>query len=416
MGRKSASGGVAEHNGKIRVDLWYRGKRLRPVLDTEWNERNRRAALRMVGEIREKIRHGLFDPADYFPEYSGLEKLTVPSFPSTFRDYAQAWLRSLGQKAAATRDDYEKALDRVWLDQLGERPIRAIRYSELMTLIGNLAVAGKTLNNYLIPLRGVFEFARRDGAVDSNPAAAIENAPVQRPAPDPFTLPEVEAILDNLAEREDTQVVNYFAAAFFAGFRPSEQIALRWSDVDFGQRTVRVQRAVVRGQAKNSTKTYLVRDVELSDRAWAAIEAQRAHTQLAGREIFWNPATGDPWADIRSQLRIWQRCVKRLGLRYREPYQARHTFATLALMAGANPSYIARQLGHTNANMLFRVYSKWIDGADKSRERDKLNVAFGHDLATELIAEANKFAQSNTYLAETQGFEPWIHLFGRMLP
>ena len=38
-------------------------------------------------------------------------------------------------------------------------------------------------------------------------------------------------------------------------------------------------------------------------------------------------------------------------------------------------------------------------GADKSRERDKLNHAFGHgfghDLATELIAEAKKFAQSN---------------------
>lgn len=48
-----------------------------------------------------------------------------------------------------------------------------------------------------------------------------------------------------------------------------------------------------------------------------------------------------------------------------------------------NKKYIARQLGHTNANMLFRVYSKWIDGADKSRERDKLNIGFGHDLATE---------------------------------
>ena len=416
MGRKSASGGVAEHNGKIRLDIWYRRKRLRPVLDTEWNERNRRAALRMVGEIRERIRHGLFDPTDYFPEYSGLETLSAPSALSTFRDYAQAWLRSLGQKATATREDYRRALDRVWLDELGERPIRAIRYSELMTLIGNLAVAGKTLNNYLIPLRGVFEFARRDGAIVTNPASALENARVQKPAPDPFTLPEVGAILDGLAAREDSQIVSYFAAAFFAGFRPSEQIALRWSDVDFQQRTVRVQRAVVRGRAKDSTKTYLVRDVELSDRAWAAIEAQRAHTQLAGKEIFWNPATGEPWADIQSQRRIWQRCLKRLGLRYREPYQTRHTFATLALMAGANPSYIARQLGHTNANMLFRVYSKWIDGADKSREREKLNVGFGHDLATELIAEAKKFAQSNTYLAETQGFEPWIQVLARMLP
>ena len=417
MGRKSASGGVTEHKGKIRLDIWYRGQRLRPVIGLEWNERNRRAALRMVGEIRERIRYGLFDPIDYFPDYGGLETLAAPSSAlNTFRDYARAWLQSIGQKAPATREDYRKALDRVWLDELGERPIKAIRYSELMTLIGDLGVAGKTLNNYLIPLRGVFEFARRDGAINTSPAAAIENAPVQKPAPDPFTLPEVEAILTELAEREDVQLVDYFAAAFFAGFRPSEQIALRWSDVDFQQRTVRVQRAVVRGHAKASTKTYLVRDVELSDRAWAAMEAQRAHTQLAGKEIFWNPATGAPWADIQSQWRIWKRCLKRLGLRYREPYQTRHTFATLALMAGANPSYIARQLGHTNANMLFRVYSKWIDGADKSRERDKLNLGFGHDLATELIAEAKKFAQSNTYLAEREGFEPSIHLFGRMLP
>jgi len=417
LGRKSTSGGVTEHQGRIRLDIGYRGKRLRPVLDLEWNERNRRAALRMVATIRDKMRHGLFDPAEYFPGYGGLEALSATAGTlTTFRDYATAWLKSLGQKAPATREDYQKALNLVWRDALGERPIKLIRYSELMALSGELAVAGKTLNNYLIPLRGVFEFAKRDGAIAHDPAAEIENAAVQRPAPDPFTLPEAEAILGELGAREDAQVANYFTAAFFGGFRPSEQIALRWSDVDFQQRTVRVQRAVVRGQAKASTKTYLVRDVELSDRAWAAIEAQRARTQLAAREIFWNPATGQPWADIQSPWRIWQRCLKRLGLRYREPYQTRHTFATLALMAGANPSYIARQLGHTNANMLFRVYSKWIDGADKSRERQKLNLGFGHDLATELIAEAKKFAQSNTYLAEREGFEPSIELFGPMLP
>jgi hypothetical protein len=82
----------------------------------EWNERNRRAALRMVDQIKEKIRHGIFDPADYFPDYSGLETFAAPSSTlSAFRDFALAWLRSLGQKAAATREDYRKALDRVWL-------------------------------------------------------------------------------------------------------------------------------------------------------------------------------------------------------------------------------------------------------------------------------------------------------------
>lgn len=70
------------------------------------------------------------------------------------------------------------------------------------------------------------------------------------------------------------------------------------------------------------------------------------------------------------------------SIRYRAcaAYQTRHTFATLALMAGVNPAYIARQLGHANTAMLFKHYSKWIDGADAGREKSKLNGVFGTKL------------------------------------
>ena len=388
MGRRSVTGGVIESRGKIRLRFTFQGRELRPTLDLRWNEVNRRAALRLVDEIRERIRRGTFVLSEYFPEFgraTALQaELQVPA--RTFGDYAELYQKSLTKKAAATREDYRKILNLAWLPQLRDRVIAEIRYSELEDLISELSVAGKTLNNYLIPLRGVFAYALKDHAIASNPAAGIENVPVQHPVPDPFEQAEVELILDDLAAREGPQVMNYFAAAFFAGFRPSEQIALVWSDVDFVRRNVRVQRGVVRGKAKDSTKTYRVRDVELSDRAWAAIDDQRAHTQLAGREIFWNPATEAPWADIQTQWRIWRRCLKRVGLRYREPYQTRHTFATLALMAGANPTWIARQMGHANAQMLFRVYAKWIDGADKSREREKLNIGFRHDSATKSAA------------------------------
>ena len=384
MGRKSLSGGVFESRGKIRLRFTFCGCELRPTLDLRWNEVNRRAALRLVDEIRDKIRHGTFVLSDYFPAYGGSLSLQTKSqsVARTFGDYAERYQKSLGKKAPATREDYRKLLNLVWLPALRNRVIAEIRYSELEDLIGDRPVSAKTLNNYLIPLRGVFNYALKDRAIDTNPAAGIENASVQAPVPDPFEQSEVELILDNLAEREGEQVENYFAAAFFAGFRPSEQIALCWSDVDLVRHNVRVQRAVVRGKPKDSTKTYLVRDVELSDRAWAAIDGQRAYTQLAGRQIFGNPVTGQPWADIQTQWRIWRRCLTRVGLRYREPYQTRHTFATLALMAGANPTWIARQMGHANAQMLFRVYAKWIDGADKSREREKLNAGFRHDSAT----------------------------------
>jgi integrase len=41
----------------------------------------------------------------------------------------------------------------------------------------------------------------------------------------------------------------------------------------------------------------------------------------------------------------------------------------MALMAGVNPAYIAPQLGHANAKMVYEVYAKRIVGADKSREK-----------------------------------------------
>ena len=68
--------------------------------------------------------------------------------------------------------------------------------------------------------------------------------------------------------------------------------------------------------------------------------------------------------------------IKKLGIRYRVPYQARHTFATLNLMAGANPMWVSQQMGHANMQMLLEVYAKWIAGADKQKEKQKIEAIF----------------------------------------
>jgi hypothetical protein len=49
-----------------------------------------------------------------------------------------------------------------------------------------------------------------------------------------------------------------------------------------------------------------------------------------------------------------------LGIPYRRPYQSRHTAATLWLASGESPEWVARQMGHTTTEMLFRVYSRYI--------------------------------------------------------
>jgi len=165
------------------------------------------------------------------------------------------------------------------------------------------------------------------------------------------------------------------------GMRPEELIELRWGDVDWKSRTIRVERARTSGEQK-PLKTYNARDVDLVGRAITALETMKPWTMVGsndpadsemGRRIFENPGTDRPWHDERSQRdTYWRPTLRATGIRWRRPYQTRHTYATNALGAGVNPAYIARQMGHKNAKMLFTVYAKWIDGADRGRELAKL--------------------------------------------
>jgi integrase len=62
-------------------------------------------------------------------------------------------------------------------------------------------------------------------------------------------------------------------------------------------------------------------------------------------------------------------------MRWRSAGPTRHAYATTALMAGVQPAYIAQQLGHGDMAMPLKHYSKWIVGAEKGRERDRLDAA-----------------------------------------
>lgn len=369
MGRR-ATGGVTPHGKGIQLTLYWRGKRLRPTLALAPTPPNLRYAHRLVEEIRGKIRHGTFDYAAYFPDAKN-----APAHgpaPQTFEEVGRAWLASLTEAAYTTRESYRRTLEAVWFEAIGQKPIKAIRYSDIQAVLGELPGSAKTRNNTLIPLRQTLGFALRDRQIEADPSVGIRNAKVQKEPPDPLTLAEVDKVLAKLA---NGQVRNWFEFAVFTGLRPSEQVSLQWTDIDFDARTARVSKARPWGKDKGTTKTHSVRDVELGERAWSALQRQEALTRLAGGAIFINPNTGRPWNDEQVQRRYWNAALKLAGMRHREQYQTRHTFATLALMAGANPSWISRQLGHASAQMLYRVYSKWIDRADQGRELAKLDTA-----------------------------------------
>ncbi len=79
---------------------------------------------------------------------------------------------------------------------------------------------------------------------------------------------------------------------------------------------------------------------------------------------------------IASIPQTWRSAIRRAGITYRKPYQSRHTYACWSLSAGANPNFIATQMGHANAQMVYQVYGSWMKGNDETQRsllNEKLN-------------------------------------------
>jgi len=179
----------------------------------------------------------------------------------------------------------------------------------------------------------------------------------------------------------EAQKHNYIELWFWSGLRTSEINGLEWRYVDFKDNTIAIERVLVAGEEKNRTKTAEARLVRLNSRSRAALLRQRAFTQVAGGRVFQDPRTGKPWHSEEAFQRVyWTRMLKRLGIRYRRPYNMRHSYATSMLMAGMTPAFCARQLGHT-VEMFLRTYAKWIDGSQNDLEMARLENALTVDEA-----------------------------------
>lgn len=64
---------------------------------------------------------------------------------------------------------------------------------------------------------------------------------------------------------------------------------------------------------------------------------------------------------------IWRSLIRRSGVRHRKSYQTRHTYACWMLSAGANPAFIATQMGHSSSKMVHDVYGAWMPENDQDQ-------------------------------------------------
>ncbi|WP_429941828.1 Arm DNA-binding domain-containing protein [Achromobacter xylosoxidans] len=378
MGRKGT--GVEIREKSIRISFTLDGAKKRetlkvngtPMLPTPANVKY---AERVAIEIREKIRHGTFSMAEYFPE-------SVAEVDGTVGGQLDVWVASQ-RIENSTKDGYSSAI-KFWKNgaadkhglRLGLIPLRRLKLSHILTVIASRPdLTGKTVNNYVSVLRQALELAVQDKILTDNPAEGVPRAKHQKEPPDPFSLEEAEAIIAYAAEKYPEPVYNMIEAWFFTGLRTSEVFGTRWPNVDLRDKTAQIVEAIVRGERKSRTKTNTGRLVKLNSRSFAAFHRQEKHSRMRGEQVWLDPRYGTAWEDERAFRRsYWSPALKILGIRYRRPYNIRHTYATMMLMAGMRPAFCAKQMGHS-IQVFLTTYAKWLDGAHDDLEMARLESA-----------------------------------------
>lgn len=218
----------------------------------------------------------------------------------------------------------------------------------------NLAVVSKMFN--LAELWGL----RPDV---TNPCRHITKYPEEKR--ERYLSPAELAALGNalrLAEEEDVEGPYAIAAIrllIFTGCRRNEILMLRWKDVDFEARCLRLTdsktgaRVVYLGAPALEVLSKLDR---LPDNPWV----------VCGK----NP--GAPWINLR---KVWLRIRKCAGIEDVRIHDLRHTFASGAVTLGESLPMIGKLLGHTQVRTTARYAHLAADPVKAAAERVSSNIA-----------------------------------------
>jgi len=193
------------------------------------------------------------------------------------------------------------------------------------------------------------------------------------------------------AARDDAEHGLYYAFPFLAGTRPSEQLGLLWSEVDFERNVIRIRRIQERdGSLTEMTKTEAgTRDIPMSAVLREMLLAWRVRCPRKGKElhrVFPGPGRLQEWPKPRIggggpllyqnfRKRYWAPAFKAMKLPYVTPHSARHSFISTLQAQGIEVGLVAQIAGHANPTVTLGHYTQAV--RDGSAAIEALDRAYG---------------------------------------
>ena len=313
-----------------------------------------------------------------------------------FGDYASEWYRVRKEPfiSASSKESYRTALNKDLFPILGDRNLRSITSMELQALVNGYAGRSKSkITDILATLRGVFRSALSDRIVDTDPTACLIR-PRAKPTAEKLVLtPEQRATLETVCRTHPDG--HYLALLYYLGCRPGEARGLRWGDIDWTARQIRIERDIdykaggAPGALKNSASyrtvpvpqpledilrplrglpdTYIVHGVTGPNKPLAKSTADRMWTRLMVASGLAIPAPtpnnfdkSDPRHDHRALI---------------SPHTLRHNYITLCWEHGLDPYETMKLVGHASIKTTMDIYTH-LSEAQMIKTAAKLDAMF----------------------------------------
>jgi integrase len=220
-------------------------------------------------------------------------------------------------------------------------------------------------------LHRALEQAVRFNLIPFNPAARVDPPKIRQEEITPLDADQARKLLD---AARDSKFEALYVLSLTVGLRMGESLGLKWSDIDFDTKTLRVSRQLQRvreggGLVFSEPKNASRRTVDLPQRA---VESLRSHRK---RQMEEQLGVGSKWQDYGLVFasgkgtpldaqnivnRHFKPLLKQAGMPDIRWHDLRHTYATLLLARGTHPTYVQKSLGHASVQLTLDRYSHWM--------------------------------------------------------
>lgn len=266
----------------------------------------------------------------------------------------------------STTDLYKRYIN-AHFQTLMPKIVKNLSHKDIENLIFSLKTKGLcnlSINKLLHLLRAIFNYGIENKFISSSPI--LKSDKLKEEKKDICVLDEnqIQLFLE-AAQRKSIKVYTLLATALYTGMRRGELLALEWSDVDFKNSRIKVNKQVYKKE-KTTTKSNKVRSVDIPYNLIKILQEYKRQQAILSKIVFCN-STGQYLHPSSLERHYFYATLKlvnkdlpedeKIQIRF---HDLRHTYATFLLSKGVPIKYVQEQLGHSSAKMTLDVYASYM--------------------------------------------------------